>query len=207
MPSQLQPLMDHPLAVATVTTVGGALTVWGGILLRGLLEHLRTRRDKRKTRYGMRVLHEQFDTLRRMRVNTRATRVLLLSGHNSGGYPRAGAPFYVTVTHSDVDDNKIPTEQAIKLYRDLTVDAEYVGMLLAAEAGKTVMYTTETMPPCQLKRYYQAEGVKHAVIVGLGIRDKEFHYVSIATHNDENFTDEEVVTIELMANALRALYR
>jgi len=127
-----------------------------------------------------------------------ADRVILFVGHNSGGIPRLGSPFYVTMIHQITAPRVITGE-----YKDLAVDAEYVKMLLEAMRNTAVHIDVANMPQCQLKDYYVAEGVTESVVEYLCVKSNALYYISYATHNPEGFEHTATTKASLLVNAVR----
>ena len=111
------------------------------------------------------------------------SRVLIFSGHDSGGLPRVGSPFWVTVLHWVAH----PHNNAKKLscYENVSVDLPYISMLVSSLKEGMVFLTTSEMPECLLKTHYQAEGVSQSLIIYLGIRDKSMFYMSVARYTED----------------------
>lgn len=130
-----------------------------------------------------------------------AERVILFRGHNGGGYPTPGMPFYVSA--SQWHTTKGRDSDAIANYRNLMVDSDYVKMLLAAwtSSGQYVNLITETMPPCQLKRWYEAEGVSASAVFVMGIQNKAMFYLSAARYEGV-FTEKDLTSIHLAVNGI-----
>ena len=125
-------------------------------------------------------------------------RVLLLRGHNSGGIPRPGMPFYTSVVYRADDDNDTR-------YEDVSVDASYVRTLVSTYTSGDVSLKTDLMENCNLKEWYSLEKVTHAVIAYLAIVNVSFIYVSIASRRDKGFTSSELIEIRKKIDRIRKL--
>jgi hypothetical protein len=127
-------------------------------------------------------------------------RVILWCGHNGGGVPQPGKPFYTTAMQWHILDDK--SNYDLSNYRHITVDPTYINMLLQVLQTNTVMLSTSEMSPCQLKTYYKAEGVTHSMIIKVGIKPKQIFYLSMAKYKDEPFSEADLVGCELIANSV-----
>lgn len=130
-----------------------------------------------------------------------AERVILFRGHNGGGYPAPGMPYYVSASRCWTSLGS--EQQILNNYRNLLVDAEYITMLLDAwsDRKKAVVLITEQMPDCELKSYYLAEGVSTSMVIILGMRERSLFYMSAAKYGGL-FEEAEKTLIRLSANAL-----
>lgn len=128
-------------------------------------------------------------------------RVIVFKGHNGGGLPRPGTPFYVTAVHWLMGASGVSRPQ---LFRNLPPDLEYVKMLVDVKNEGSALYATEDMAPCQLRRIYEAEGVNSSLVVFLGLKDREMYYMSVALQ-DGKISDTVRTEIELRANLVRNL--
>ena len=130
-----------------------------------------------------------------------AERIVLFRGHNGGGYPTPGMPFYVSA--SQWHTAKGHDGDAISNYRNIMVDNEYIKMLMSAWTGdlKYTHLITKMMPSCQLKRWYEAEGITASAVFVMGIQDKSLFYLSAAKYSGE-FTDAQLTSIQLATNGI-----
>lgn len=196
---------EHPATIAIIAAVGTVLAAWGAQFIKEWFSARSRKKEVESVLAGMERSQASYSLLSSMRQETTASRILLLAGHNSGGYPRPGSPFYVSGLFWSVDDAQDVSIRTLPEYKNLPVDADYIKMLLDAEKEGLVVLDVERMPPCQLKRYYQAEGVKHSVLFYLTIKDRKFLYCTACKHTDIPFSETELTTMELKAAALREL--
>ena len=152
---------------------------------------------------GMERSRASYRSLETMRKSTTASRVILFAGHNSGGIPRPGTPFYTSAIWWSIDDDAVESNNQVGYYDKLVVDAEYMSMLLEAEKNGVVEMNTEDMKPCLLKKYYHAEGVTHSLVLFVAITEKKFMYISVAKTDDVPFTEDEVTKLRLMTDSVR----
>lgn len=155
---------------------------------------------RRRTEQGARDIQSMYDEMDAI-LNNGAQRVIIFSGHNSGGLPRPGAPFYVSAQHWSFDG---PARWSPERYQELPVDGEYANMLVSIMDKGHVRYTTEEMEPCQLRDIYKAEGVTDSLVLYLGSRDKQLRYMSVALYHG-TFTDNQITEIRIRANTIRRL--
>lgn len=129
-----------------------------------------------------------------------AERIILFTGHNGGGIPQGGNPFYISACHWIVSDGHL---DVISNYKNLLVDTEYMKMLQRAirEEDRTVEMLTAKMPQSQLKRYYEAESVHSALTIILGFANNKMYFLSLARY-DRPFTEREITLCQLKAQTL-----
>lgn len=130
-------------------------------------------------------------------------RTIIFAGHNSGGIPKPGSPFYTSAMHWNID-HTIGDPWTPEKYQDLPVDASYSKMLVDLIDNGEVRFTTADMPSSQLKAIYEAEGVTDCFITFLGIDNKQIHYMSSALYGGE-LTEDQITEIRLRSNAIRQL--
>lgn len=156
--------------------------------------------ERKNVMTGLAVMHRIYQRMEEI-ADTGAERVILFAGHNSGGVPRAHSPFWTTALHWVIKDK--PTQISPSDYHGIPVDAEYIKMLLDAEADGEILLSTGKMTKCQLKTYYLAEGVTHSVIYYIGIKEHKFLYLSAAKFADEPFSQRELAMMRLKVQAIR----
>lgn len=124
-------------------------------------------------------------------------RSILWAGHNGGGLPAGGSPFYTTAIHAHIAPGH---PNLIGSYSKLLVDAPYVQMLIESieHIGKAVVVTTSKMKPSMLRDFYEAEAITSSLIIGLGIKDAKFYYISLGRYEGD-FDKREVTLCELQA--------
>jgi hypothetical protein len=190
--------------VALVTGVLGVIALVVNLMFAG-----KGSKDKPESRAykkvidGMERSRASYKALEAMRKSTTASRVILFAGHNSGGIPRPGTPFYTSAIWWSIDDDAVVSNDQIGYYDKLVVDAEYMSMLLEAEKDGVVEIHTKDMRPCLLKKYYHSEGVTHSLVFFVAIAEKKFMYISVAKTEDVPFTEDEVTKLRLMADSVR----
>lgn len=198
-------MWEHPALIAVIAAVGTVLAAWGAQLIKSWFSARSRKKDAQSVLEGLERSQASYSILSSMRTETSASRVLLLAGHNGGGYPRPDAPFYTSVLFWSIDDSAQESLKVMPQYKQLPVDADYIKMLLDSEKNGPVIIDVERMPPCQLKRYYQTEGVKHSLVLFLAIKDRKFLYCSVSKHEEEPFTEVEITSVELKAETLKKL--
>lgn len=157
-----------------------------------------THYQKHKVVNGLRRMAEVYTELEAIFNIEGVDRVLLLRGHNSGGIPTPGMPFYTSVVYRADDHNDTR-------YEEVEVDAAYVKNLVEAYSKSEIRLTTTDMQPCNLREWYTQEKVTHAVIVYLAVINVSFIYLSIASRHTEGFTADEMIQIRSRINHIRKL--
>jgi hypothetical protein len=150
--------------------------------------------DKLISLDSIREIHK---SVSRIFINTKADRFLVLIAVNGKeSFNR------VTVIFERFK-NKDETIEAGQRYRNINVDTSYKIMLKKAELSpsKTILLETDTMENSLLKNFYIQEGVKHSKIrhlfrKAIDADNDVLVFSSIATHQDEKFTDVELSYIK-----------
>lgn len=191
------------VAVAVIGLVGTVFTaIWAKPVRR--MRMWNARRKRRDMLSALEDSAKVYRLLERIRKETSASRVLLLAGHNGGGLPIPGSPFYASVVFSCIDDTKEQTRASIGSYKNLPVDSAYIGMLLDLERSKVIQLDVAKMVPCQLRSYYELEGVEQALLYFITIQENKFMYVSVATHEGK-FSEQEKTLMGLLVNEVRGI--
>lgn len=177
---------------------------------------LREREERRvMTEAGMHSLHQVSETISTDFTKYGAERVILFSGHNCGGIPSPTKPYYVTAMqwHSSTEEDTFRIED----YRRIRIDPAYIKMLYtictpdAPEPNEPgwiferhsacVVLNPVEMQRCQIKTYYEAEGVSESLVIFLAISDFNLYYISVARY-EGSFSDAEKAGIILAANKI-----
>jgi len=146
---------------------------------------------------------------------TGVDRAVLFRGHNCGGVPAIGKPYYGDVVFSSVSDaysNKIQlnSDEIRDKYTNILVDSGYVAMLAEAMTSEShdLIVDVASMPKGLLRSIYEMEGVKHSIISFLATRNGgDIIYMSQSSHSDEPFTTSQIINARLSANKMRQLLR
>lgn len=177
---------------ASIVAVLGLLT-W--FFKSGAWREVRLRKKRLDFVKGMESLQHIYQTMARIQ-NDFSSRVIIFSGHNSGGLPRAGSGFWVSALHWVEHRRNVLTN--FSDYENISVDLQYINMLLDAQKNTTVFLNVSEMPQSLLRGYYEAEGVKQSLIVFLGIQENSMFYMSIARYaEDPDFTTIDLARIKL----------
>lgn len=165
--------------------------------LKWLLPWAMSRRNDPVAR-GLYRLAEAYRAMAAMR-QAGADRVMLFGAHNSGGVPRIGSPLYASAIHKSVDDVNLARVQD---YRNVSVDAAYVEMLIAMYSAGRYHFRTLDHAPCLLRDFYEIEGVTDSYLYFLGIRENQFLYLSAAKYGGE-FSMGELAKMKLQVDHIR----
>lgn len=147
---------------------------------------------------GLRRLSQTYRAMSDMR-ECGAQRVILWAAHNGGGVPRVGSPFYASAIHANVDRK---FKHIVQEYQQVSVDADYIEMLLGIYANGRHRFITEQSEPCLLRDLYKAEGVVDSALYYIGIRENQFLYLSVAKY-DGLFNAGELARIGVHADGIR----
>jgi len=161
----------------------------------GMWREIRLRKRSMDFVKGMEALQRIYLAMARIQSDY-ASRVIIFSGHDSGGLPRVGGGFWVSSLHSVEHPRNEVTNFGD--YANISVDLQYINMLLEAQKEGSVFLRVAEMPDSLLKSYYMAEGVSESLIVFLGIREKSMFYMSIARYQEEaQFSTMDLARIKL----------
>lgn len=128
-------------------------------------------------------------------------RVMVMRGHNCGGPPQPGKPYYVRALYGWA---RPPHPDPLARYDfELGIDLPYATVLTDMLRDGISVQTTAKMPPSRLRSFYSHEGVVQSRIYLLALLDNELVYVSFANYSRE-FTEPECSEIDLCAEQLRA---
>lgn len=161
----------------------------------------RIRRNDEELRAGMLRHQEVSQTLQVLRDDYGIERLIIFEGHNCGGIPTPGRPFYVTAVHWLTEGRN---RTAPERFRDLPIDAYYMNMLVRVMQDGDLRFTTESEPPCQLREIYRADGIKDSLILYLGNYGRSIFYMSAASFTGE-LSDRQLTEARLQANRIGKL--
>ena len=176
--------------IASILAVIGAGIKW-------YLPYRQSTRQKQSMVQGLKTLHAVYSAMERLQDHG-ATRVIVFGGHNSGGIPRPGSPFYCTALHWIVSDAYV---DRVGDYTELQVDAHYIGMLVELEKTGTYRFDMAGENGSMLKKYYTAEGILDSFLFYLACMDNTFLYMSVCSHT-RKFTDNEITMIGLICQGI-----
>lgn len=190
--------MDTTLVENGVAILAALVSGATGLLGSKWWKQWRLAQRKRDVVAGIISLHRVYQTMVEMQ-DIGASRVMLLAGHNSGGIPRPGAGFWVSAIHWVAHKRNVHT--AFEHYANIPVDAHYVKLLIDAEQYDYVNVKVDTMPPCLLKTFYEAEGVTDALFLHVGITENKMLFLSAARY-DGHFTEEQITHLVLKTRVI-----
>ena len=200
----LTPELVASLGAAATAVMGSAFgfTKWLLTWIKQVVADRRSAREHVLTVEGLRAFQELYEAIQVIRDHG-VERVLVFVGHNSGGIPRPGSPFFVSALHWSVDGAH---QEYPARYQNLPVDAQMVQTLVAMRDNGEVRATTEKLKPCQLKNYYEAEGVTDSLLLPLGISEKKLYFLSAGSYYG-NLSNKQVTEIQLQANRIRNILK
>ncbi len=128
-------------------------------------------------------------------------RSVIFAGHNDGGIPRPGTPFYVSALHWMIDRRDRDTPDK---YQHLPVDTKCIELLLRTKEQGNARFTTADMEPCQMRDVYEAEGITDSFVASLGVIDKKLFFLSAAVFSGK-LTPDQITEIKIQANRISDL--
>jgi len=175
--------------------IAGLIGLLTYVMKSGIWKEIRLKRQSLNFVKGMESLQRIYTTMARIQSDF-ASRVIIFSGHDAGGLPRVGSGFWVSALHWVEHHRNAQTNFAD--YENISVDLQYISMLIDAHGMGQVFLKVSEMPPSLLRSYYMAEGVAESLIVFLGIRENAMFYMSIARYNNEaTFSSMDLAKIKL----------
>lgn len=186
---------------AGVSVAAGTTAKWLWPIARDWLADRRERKQDEKTERevvgGLRSLHAIYFAMERIESHG-ADRIVIFGGHNSGGVPRAGSPFYCSALHWHIAADYI---DCIADYTEITVDSRYIAMLIHCERHGSYRFDPVAEEDGMLKRFYSAEGITDSVVFYLACHQNTFLYLSCCTHRGK-FSDEQITSMKLHAGTI-----
>jgi hypothetical protein len=129
-------------------------------------------------------------------------RVLIFQGTNCGGIPAPPRAYVVECLDGwATAPGDAPRE---KYGFPIKVDTAYMQMVAEIIDKGEVEVRTETMPDCQLRGYYESDGVNTARLYRLSVDATRLYYVSVASLT-RPFTPKEVRDIRHQIEHLRSV--
>jgi len=129
-------------------------------------------------------------------------RSVLFAGHNSGGFPSADSPFYVSPIHWETTG--IETSRKVSDYRNMAVDSDYCKMIGEVMMKNHLLIDPETMEDGLLKSIYKLENISHALIIFVGVKNRKIYYLSFAKYSPSGgFRENEITELLLSANKIK----
>ena len=188
-------------AVTALSVAAGTTAKWLWPIARDWIADAREQKLEAKTERevvaGLKQLHAIYFAMERIQSHG-ADRIVIFGGHNSGGVPRAGSPFYCSALHWHLAPDLV---DCIADYTEITVDSRYIAMLLHSERHGSYRFDPVAEEDGLLKRFYTAEGVTDAIVFYLACHQKTFLYLSCCTHRGK-FTDEQITSMKLHAGTI-----
>lgn len=200
--------MSYDEATKTIIAVGGGLAAIGASWkwlpkACGKLQSMVAAKRNVGVVQGLRKLHNAYSAMERSQ-DFGATRAIIFGGHNSGGLPRVNCSYNVSAIHwfaPEIDNDRISD------FTELAVDADYIEMLLSViETGYYRYRPSNHKETSLLRQIYEAGGVRSSFICFLGVVDKTLLYISFAKTEGDDFTEEQITHLRLIAGTIaRAL--
>jgi hypothetical protein len=143
-----------------------------------------------------------YDSMHRVLDETAVERFLIVKAHNSGGIIKPNTPLYISVIYEDYTH---PFKSIKDDYQKLSIDEEYLRMLVSLCNQKSVKILTKDLPKSLLKSIYEGEGVKYSELYYLGQDKKNIYFSSCATSVEGGWEDNsyQKMTIEIQMNTIR----
>lgn len=198
--------MGDTIAAAIISGVAAVLVaVINAGKIKRYHNSLWQRWHSRNTKRGLEEKQLIDAVLSEIRAETKADRVLLISGHNGGGYPSPKTPYYVTVLNTSIESAKAEAE-IIRGFVKMPVDRQYREMVLELLELDHINVWTDKLNECMLKDIYSADKICHSKLVKIYINSSRLIFLSVNTKKKEGFNSKERVAIMQKANQIRGLF-
>jgi hypothetical protein len=194
-----------PIAMGEAVIIAALIGLFGSILI----FFLNAWKERRKLKLsndvieGMRKSQIIYSIVEEIVSTSSTERGIIFAGHNSGGIPRPSSSFWVSSIYWHARTPQ--QEKQLSEYQKLEVDSHYISNLLDCERRGMVVLSTEKMPSCLLKRYYEAEGVQHSIVFFLKIVENKFLYLSVAKYDATPYDEKEITKIDMKVGMIRSL--
>jgi hypothetical protein len=130
-----------------------------------------------------------------------ADRVIIFRAHDSGGIPKLGLPYYVSVVYPSYRERH---RDKSKRYHNIHVDDPYKDIILdLINKGKVEIITSE-LREGMIKDIYEDEGIVYGCLYKLAITNSSFFYMSISWFTEP--TDSQLIDADLRANQIQTVY-
>ncbi len=198
--------MDNWIKLITALA---SLAGFGGVVFAFLKFYLPWRESVKSKNNEKRIIAERFKIanifkhLSYIKNNTPSDRVCVFKGHNCGGFPSAGKPYFATSLYY-VDDIGSHVDFKLSDYQEIEVDEYYNRMILDTyqSGDHSVTYLVDDMPKSLLRSFYEAEKVIESMIIYLGVKGNLLYYMSVALHEGK-LDEKDKTLIKLKAQAIR----
>jgi hypothetical protein len=147
-----------------------------------------------------------YDELHSLTSAIHADRALVLYTSNGGGIPSAGKTIYTTILYEVVHGDGL--QPIRKEFQNVLIDEAYTYMLRdVIEERIWICNDVAKMRNGFLKRLYQREKVKSAIIVPIYSTPERFYYLSVRWMNDNEFpnTDTRRSIVEGCATSIKEI--
>ena len=146
--------------------------------------------------------NEAFEICKEILKNTKATRVHLFTASNG----KSDLKYTNSLLGFELVNDRV--EVSHDTYKALEYDSNYNKMLKTAELDGKVVLDVNSMQECLLKTIYKAIRIKHSLVIfsfrcSIDSENDRIFYPSIATKNDEPFTEEEELYIKRKTDELK----
>lgn len=179
--------------------VSSGLLAYGFQCCRKYMEH----RNRRRILVGLENIRAGKQVMRELLDVSNVTRVMLFNGHDSGGIPDLGRPFYATLIDFVANDEfQIHSED----YENFRVDDSYIEMLLHVMRNGFADIRFVDMRDSVLKRIYSSNNVKHSRLYYLGSLKDRVVYFTVASQIRE-YTADETIQLDVLADKMRSVFR
>lgn len=144
--------------------------------------------------------------IRELRINTKASRVIIAMVTNGGKIPDARAPLYGYLRYEDCADDALPVLDTWDMQR---LDGSYKRMLrdfLFADNPTNYQITEKTLEPGMLKDMYIRHNIDNTYLSILNSQlDTEFWYLAIQFNEPKVLTPFEREEIRSQIHAIRSI--
>lgn len=155
---------------------------------------------------GLTAIAELYRGLADLAAVEGVARVIVFAGHNCGGLPSIGSPYWVRGMFGVAEKGRRDPSEEYNF--DLTIDRHYVELLKQlVEVGEVHVETAKLEPTSKLRGYYDREGVTFASMYFLGLDTSRLIYLSVAKYDAAPWTAAQHAAVGLAVDRLRAMFR
>src|SRR5690606_21561155 len=168
---------------------GGVLTA----IIKGvfdLIKHKMSIRDAFPN--AIKNINRVYARLNELKARVECDRVLIITTHNGGGIPRAGAPLYASVLYETYDKN---VESIRDSWQNRRVDEVFIKMLAQLETEDCVEATIDEMDDGALKYALTAHHLNGTILAKIKSTPENYYYLSCSFKNTKKINVEAKLSI------------
>lgn len=168
---------------------GGVLTA----IIKGVFDLIKHRMSiKDAFPNAIKNINRVYARLNELKARVECDRVLIITTHNGGGIPRAGAPLYASVLYETYDKN---VESIRDSWQNRRVDEVFIKVLAQLETEDCVEATVDEMDEGALKYALTGHSLNGTIIAKIKSTPESYYYLSCSFKNVKKINVEAKLSI------------